>query len=180
MRESWLKMEMLHLPLSLGTEKGSGSQPWATSMSPIPKTQEKERTKAHYRYPVPELGQEILWGCAQFHKKWKNLGWLFPIHREPSSLLLGKGDMTGWGWRSGLSTFCETVSLNLWSPCEPDMVVWNCDPTSPVLRWEAKAGEPPEALGPATPEYAVCWGLRKTEGDYQHLPPDLCMHAMHT
>lgn len=75
-----------------------------------------------------------------------------------------------------LSTFCETVSLNLWSLCEPDMVVWNCDPTSPVLRWEAKAGEPPEALGPATLEYAVCWGLRKMEGDYQHLSPiSACM-----
>lgn len=168
MRESWLEMEMLHLPLSLGT--GSGSQPWATSMSPIPKTHGEERTKAHYWYPVPELGQEILWGYAQFHKKWKKPWMLFPIHREPSSLLLGKGDMTGWGWRSGLSTFCETVSLNLWSPCEP---VCNCDPTSPVVRWEAKAGEPPEALGPATPEYAVCWGLRKMEGDCQHRPPHL-------
>lgn len=62
-------------------------------------------------------------------------------------------------WHSGLSTFCETVSLNLWSLYEPDMVVCNCEPTS-VVRWEAKAGECPEALGPATPEYAVCWGLR--------------------
>lgn len=160
MRGLWLEIEMLHIPLSLGTEEGSGSQPWATSMSPISKTHGKERTKARYWYPVPELGQEILWVSAQFHKKRKNLGWLFPIHREPSSLLLGKGDMTGWGWHSGLSTFCETVSLSLWSLCEPDVVVCYSEPTSPVVRWEAEAGESPEALGPATPEYAMCWGLR--------------------
>lgn len=58
-----------YIPLSLGTEEGSGSQPWATSMSPISKIHGKERTKARYWYPVPELGQEVLWVYAQFHKK---------------------------------------------------------------------------------------------------------------
>lgn len=40
------------------------------------------------------------------------------------------------------------------------MVVCICDPNSPVARWEVETENSSEALGPATPEYAVRWGHR--------------------